>query len=185
MNPVNDAPMLDNSADIFLTVIDEDITDDKNVGESVSDILISMNGNLIVTDIDKDDPKGIAVIAVNNQNGIWQYKTDLEGFWTDFPSDISEYKALLLNDTAKIRFRPNTNFNGTVNPGITFRAWDMSDFEDSENADTSINGGITSFSENIGTIAIIVNPVTDHRSLPKVIMLLLKWMKTAAQRLSV
>ena len=78
---VSDAPVLDNSADMALTAIDED--DITSGGELVSAVIASAGGDRI-TDVDSGDSEGIAVTSVDNTNGIWQYSMDGGTTWIDF-----------------------------------------------------------------------------------------------------
>src|SRR5262249_48910280 len=66
INPVNDAPVLDNTGDMSLNSIPED--DVANNGTLVSDIIASAGGDRI-TDIDSAAVEGIAVIAADTTNG--------------------------------------------------------------------------------------------------------------------
>ncbi len=157
---VNNAPVLDLSGDMSLTAIDEDTTDADNTGTLVSAIIASAGANLI-TDADSGALTGIAVIAVDNSNGTWQYDKDGGSNFTAFPA-VAENQAVLLDGGAKIRFVPNANYFGTVDVGISFRAWDgTSGANGDTNVDTTTNGGTTAFSSATETAAIIVNAIND------------------------
>ena len=67
--------------------------------------------------------------------------------------------ALLLDADARLRFRPNENFNGSAT--FSFRAWDQTSGVSGGRADTSINGGTSAFSSATGTVQITVTPVND------------------------
>jgi hypothetical protein len=90
-----------------------------NPGTQVSALLAGH-----VTDANSGDPTGIAVTAVDNTSGNWQYSINAGGTWNNLgsPSDTS---ARLLRSTDFVRFVPNADFNGAVNNGLTFRAWDQ------------------------------------------------------------
>jgi hypothetical protein len=111
----NTAPTLSGAEN--LTPIAEDPA--TNPGTQVSALLTGH-----VTDPDGGALSGIAVTAVDNTNGDWQYSIDAGGSWNNLgsPSDTS---ARLLRSTDFVRFVPNADFNGTVNNGLTFRAWDQ------------------------------------------------------------
>ena len=162
VTPVNDAPVLDNSGEMRLAAIDEDISNAANTGTSVRAIIDSSaaNGGDAITDVDAGDLEGIAVIGVDNSNGTWQFSIDGGAIWTDFgsPSDTS---ARLLDDSAStlVRFVPNPNFNGTAT--IALRAWDRTSGSNGDTADASNNGGTTAFSTAVETASITVNPVAD------------------------
>jgi protocatechuate 3,4-dioxygenase beta subunit len=158
---INDAPVLDKTAEMYLNPIDEDVADTDNPGTWIAEIL----SGTAVTDPDKNSVKGIAVIAVNRTGGTWQYTPFGDAFgsyFIDFPADISETNAVLLKDTAKVRFIPDANYNGTADFGIRFRAWDQTVGEQGDTGtDTALNGGTTAFSSGIGTASITVRPVND------------------------
>src|SRR5262249_29059327 len=73
ISPINDAPVLDNSGDMTLTTIDEDSVN--NPGDLISSIIASAGGDRI-TDADLAALEGIAVVAVDNSHGTWQYSTN-------------------------------------------------------------------------------------------------------------
>jgi VCBS repeat-containing protein len=158
---INDAPVLDSkSDDMILEAIYEDVSDADNPGTLIADIISSSEIEDPITDPDADAAEGIAVIGADTENGIWQYAPDSEGDFIDFPENLDEEKAVLLNDTARIRFIPDLNFNGTAE--ITFRAWDQTEgINGDTNTDTTINGDTTAFSIVTQTALIIVNPVND------------------------
>ena len=56
-----------------------------------------------------------------------------------------------------VRFLPNADFNGTVSPGITFRAWDQTSGTAGGTANTSTNGGSTAFSTLAVSSAVTVD----------------------------
>jgi hypothetical protein len=82
----------------------------------VSDLLAG------VTDVDKDALRGIAVTAASNYWGNWQYSLDDGATWSDM-NEPTKDASLLLPASARIRFQPKLNFNGTV--GFWYRAWDQ------------------------------------------------------------
>ncbi len=99
-----------------------------------------------VTDGDPGALFGIAVTAVNNTNGKWQFTTDGTN-WSDFASPSNTNALLLASDAnSAVRFLPNADFNGNVSPGITFRAWDQTSGTAGNTTTTSPNGNATAFS---------------------------------------
>jgi hypothetical protein len=135
------------------------ITEDPpaNLGTPVSDLIAGQ-----VTDADAGDPLGIAVTAVNNTNGSWQYSIDSGANWSAFGSPTDTAARLLAADTnTYVRFVPNANFNGTVTNGITFRAWDQSIGTAGSVAVASIYGGATAFSNAAASASITVIAVND------------------------
>ncbi|WP_193372560.1 FG-GAP repeat domain-containing protein, partial [Planktothrix mougeotii] len=117
------------------------------------------NNLLPISDVDTTITEAIAITAADN-NGTWQYSTDNGTTWTNFPS-VSDSNALLLDAGNKVRFQPNTNYNGTITNALTFRAWDKSTGTAGSTADTSTNGGTTAFSSNTATASIVVTAVND------------------------
>jgi hypothetical protein len=77
---------------------------------------------------------------------------------------VTEDNALLLaaDGSTRLRFVPNEDYNGTVDPAITFRAWDQTTGTNGGTADTTENGGTTAFSTATVTASILVNPVNDY-----------------------
>ncbi|MCY2987092.1 MAG: Ig-like domain-containing protein, partial [Planctomycetota bacterium] len=155
---MNDAPVLDNTGTMTLTAINQD--DVSSSGTLVSAIISSAGGDRI-TDVETGAVEGIAVTAAVNTNGDWQYTTDSGTTWTAFGTPSHTVARLLaVNATTKVRFVPNANWNGTVDPGITFRAWDQTSGSNGGTADSSTNGGITAFSTAVETAAILVRDTT-------------------------
>ncbi len=148
---VNDAPVL-SGANNLTTIVENPPS---NVGTAVSALIAGQatdpNGN----------PLGIAVTAVNNTNGVWQYSTDSGANWTNFGSVSANSARLLSADvTTFVRFVPNNNFFGLVSPGITFSAWDHSTGSAGGTADLTAvgsTGGTAAFSTASASAAIRVN----------------------------
>ena len=156
---VNSAPVLDNTGDMSLHPINEDVAPAANPGTLVSDIIASADGDRI-TDADPGALEGLAVIAVDNTNGTWQFTINNGTNWIPFGSPDSTNARLLAADgNTRVRFLPNAGFDGTVDPGITFRAWDRTSGTNGSTADVTINGGSTAFSTATETASIRVIPV--------------------------
>ncbi len=149
ITPLNNAPVLDNSGDTRLDPVDSTATE--NSGTLVSQLIEN-----IVTDVD-NDPLGIAVVAVDNNNGTWEYTIDNGTTWTAFNTPTAN-TARLLTANAAVRFIPSTDFSsGTVDQGITFRGWDATTGVNGDVADTSENGGNSAFSSEVETASVKVN----------------------------
>src|SRR6185503_1665399 len=163
VNGQNDAPVLDNTGNMSLAAINEDVPAAANPGTLVADIIASAGGDRI-TDLDAGAVEGIAVIAVDNTNGTWQFSIDNGTNWTAFGSPNATTARLLAADAlTRVRFLPNLNFNGTIDPGITFRDWDQTSGANGGTADPSVNnGGTFAFSTATETAAITVSPVNDN-----------------------
>jgi len=151
----NHAPVvLDNSNPISLTDINEDVLDTNNTGDQIAKLIKGM-----IKDADSDKV-GIAVIAVDNRQGKWQYLSKDETDFIDFPNEVTESQAVLLDDHAKIRFVPKADYNGTVE--LRFRAWDRTTgSHGNTQIDTTTSGDITAFSSETATARITVNPVDE------------------------
>ncbi len=141
--------------DFHLTPIDED--DSASAGDTVASLIANAGADRIL-DPDAGAVEGLAVVAVDDSNGTWQY--DAGSGWTDFgtPSDSA---AVLLDAAARVRFVPDPDFNGSA--GLTFRAWDATDGNASgaTGIDVSANGADTAYSTDTGLAVLDVNPVND------------------------
>ncbi len=154
----NLAPVLDSSGDPFLSASDED--DINNSGTSVAELLARLTPNGSATDPD-GDTLGIAVVEGFFDNGSLQFDAQANGDWFGFGGQ-AEDRALLLGPDSLIRFRPSEDFNGPVDPVISFRLWDQSEGTAGDRrADTTINGGETAFSVAIEAASIEVGPIPD------------------------
>ncbi|WP_247883009.1 beta strand repeat-containing protein, partial [Azospirillum brasilense] len=154
---LNSAPVLSTDAR-SLTTIDEDATG--NNGDTVAAILASAGS---ATDVD-GNALGIAITATDTGNGTWQYKTGA-GSWTTI-TGVSGTSALLLASTDRVRFVPNTDYNGSVASGITFKAWDQTSGTAGTTVgnDTTTNGGQGAgrqFSADSATAGLTVTAVND------------------------
>lgn len=158
---LNSAPTLDTSTPPILPAIVEDIPAPENTGTSVAMLTTGLIS-------DTSPLQGIAVTQVDNTNGTWQYSLANGQNWVNFGSP-SESTARLLSTDALVRFVPAANFNGTVNPGLQFRAWDQSSGLSGIVADTSSNGGVTAFSTASTSASITVTAVNDPPTVANVI----------------
>ncbi|MFV1495455.1 DUF4347 domain-containing protein [Phaeobacter sp. JH20_02] len=181
ISAVNDAPVLDAAASPVLSTIAEDAGDDdgssadgdddasnnaNNTGDSVASIV--SDGS--VTDVDGSPVEAIAVTAVDNTNGIWQYSLDNGTSWTNFTAttgtsvDLTSAARLLDGSLAGaathlIRFVADADYSGTAT--ITIRAWDRSTGSAGGVADASVTGGTSAFSAISDTASITVTSVND------------------------
>ncbi len=163
VTPVNDAPELDPTGVMTLWAIDEDTT--VNPGTLVRDIVAS-GGNDRITDVDYGALEGMAVTAVDNTHGAWQYTVNAGRTWNAFGAPTAVAARLLGSDAGtRIRFLPHADWNGTVDPGLTFRAWDHTQGFNGQTADASVGGGATAFSAASESAAITVHPVNDPPTL--------------------
>jgi Domain of unknown function (DUF4347)/Bacterial Ig domain/Calx-beta domain len=150
----NAAPVLANTP-LVIPAIDEDIAIASNTGTLIKDLVTTG-----ITDSDTGAKKGIAITAIDNTNGAWQFS--LNGTtWTAITA-ASETAALLLADdaTTRLRFVPNANYNGTVN--LSLRAWDQTSGANGATANVTMNGGDTAFSTQAVQASLIINAVNDQ-----------------------
>jgi VCBS repeat-containing protein len=159
VNPVNDAPELDDVPARSLTTLDEDAAAPSNgdiIGELVSDLIPNSTD---ITDIDAGAIDGIAITDI--QNGTLYYSTDNGATWQAASTPTDAAALLLANDgQTRLFFQPDTNVNGTFD-ALTFRAWDQTSGINGGTADTTTNGGTTAFSIATDAIAITINPIND------------------------
>lgn len=159
VNPVNDAPVLDNSGYMALDPINQDETDSS--GTLVSDLITSSGGDPI-TDVDADALEGIAVMTADNTNGVWQYSVISTTTWLPFGSPSAGAARLLAADEdTRIRFVPTASYTGMINPSLTFRAWDQTGGINGGAMSTTPNGETTPFSTFTETTGIIVQVAAD------------------------
>ncbi|MCP5443792.1 MAG: DUF4347 domain-containing protein [Chromatiaceae bacterium] len=159
----NSAPVLATAPAPSLTAIDED--DTTPAGDSVAAIVV--DGSISDTD---GAVESIAITAVDNSNGTWQYSTDNGSSWSNVDDgSLAANHALLLDgtlagaSTQKLRFVPAADYNGSAS--FTFRAWDQSSGSAGSYADTGSNGGTSAFSSATDSATITVNPVNDAPTL--------------------
>jgi hypothetical protein len=155
--PTNQAPTLDPSGDLRLSDVDEDTADPS--GDTVADILASGGGSLI-SDADAAALEGIAVVAVDDTRGTWQFSIDGGNTWTGFGA-VGDASAVLLDTAASLRFVPAKDYTGPAG-NLTFRAWDQTAGSNGQTGvDTTGHGGSSPFSSNTETATLDVRPVND------------------------
>jgi hypothetical protein len=166
VNAVNNAPTLANTNVTLLPVNEDPGELIGNVGTLVSN-LVTLGGN--VTDPDPNAVTGIAVTGANTANGTWFYSVDDGNSWSNL-GVVSNVEARLLaaDGGTRIYFQPSPNFNGSVTPALTFRAWDQTGTLENINGsvfNTTISGGSTAFSTTTANAVITVTPVNDAPTL--------------------
>jgi Ca2+-binding RTX toxin-like protein len=142
---VNNAPILNTATNPQLNDVYRNIDDSVNNGTA-----ISLFASLI---IDADGPGiGIAITAIDNNNGAWQFSTDAGSNWQTI-SSVSMSNALLLADVNLIRFVPNDEYEGSAS--FEFKAWDQSSGSAGNTFDTT--QGSSAFSSASETATIDIN----------------------------
>jgi hypothetical protein len=159
VSAVNDAPELDNTKELTLTTINEDLSVPTGTPSLVNatEVVNLISG---ISDVDNGASQGIAITNVNNSDGTLYYSLGDGTNWRQ-ASGISESNALLLESNDYLYWQPNANANGTVSDALTIRAWDYSSGEGGEFVDTSNSGGTSAFSTATDTVQLMVNPVND------------------------
>ena len=125
VNPVNDRPVLDETASPSLgDIVQDSPVPTGPVGTLVSD-LIDEGGKLDnFSDVDGDLP-GLAIIDLNLQGGtLWQ-TGDNGAQWTRVESASDQDPLLLLADSkTRVYYQPAAGFSGSIEDILTIRAWD-------------------------------------------------------------
>ena len=170
MVPVNHAPYFTNYSVITPLILEDQVD---SPGFTVHDIITGRDSYPYPGLIGDDDDvhsisdKGIAVIAVDNSQGVWQYKVLANStFFMLFPSNVTISSALVLRGTQfrelfnYIRFVPNPFFNG--NASMTFLAWDTYyPLPDGTTKDTTTPDLESPFSLIPRTLWVVVVPVNN------------------------
>ncbi|WP_202969900.1 Ig-like domain-containing protein, partial [Endozoicomonas atrinae] len=157
VNAVNDAPVVDTNASLTLTTINED--DTNSGGNYVYQIA---QGS--ITDLDgyfgDDEIEAMAITSVDNTNGTWQYKIGWNDPWINIDDgSLADNHALLLDSYHKVRFVPNTDYNGDAT--FDFRAWDRTSGTAGQYEDASSHGGTTAFSADAISATISLTAIND------------------------
>ena len=168
VQPVNFAPVLNTSLSFWLDGIDQTPIGGPaapNPGTLLWDML-RPGGAAAISDFN-GDPPGIAVIGADASRGVWEYWIAGAPDWLPL-GEPSPAQALLLAADAdtRLRFRPHEGFHGTLNPAISFRAWDQTDGSPGDLVDAREVGGQTAFSRDAASASITVRwinvaPVLD------------------------
>jgi large repetitive protein len=159
ISAVNDAPVLGTIASPTLTNIVEDAAAPVGaIGNKVSSIIQIGSGLANFADPDATLPAGIAVTGVNS-NGTLYYSTNNGTSWNT-ATGLSDSNALVLGVAARVFFKPNANFNGSVSNALTFRAWDG--FSSANGAFVNTTTDLTkTFSTDSDTVSINIVGVND------------------------
>jgi uncharacterized delta-60 repeat protein len=121
VTPQPDAPVIDTGLIPMTAAVPRKPAPINPSGSLVADLVSA------VVDVD-GDPLGLAVTAVDDLNGTWQYSLDAGANWQNVPTDVSETSALVLTDdpSTRVRFLPaRKSFQGFSS--FHFKAWDQSD----------------------------------------------------------
>ncbi|OMD41805.1 S-layer homology domain-containing protein [Paenibacillus odorifer] len=138
---------LENSPTVIPSINEDDYS---NAGVVVS--------NLLSGKVTEPATTGIAVVALDNTNGAWQYYNTQGNIWYNI-EPVSNTNAFLLLKSEKIRFVPAKDWNGTAS--IEYKLWDTTavGYQNyQKNANTTASGAFTTVS---GKATVTVNPVND------------------------
>ncbi len=145
--PINDAPIQPTN-DVALPAISR-----ANTNPSGTEVLALLAA---ATDVDGDNPTGIAVIAATG-TGIWQYSADAGATWINFGS-LSSVNARLLQSAHQVRFVPNSSVNAIAS--LSYRAWDQTSGTPGSLVNLSTAptiGGATGYSTAVRLATVLVN----------------------------
>ena len=110
---------------------------------TITNNITSNQGRLVSTfigtSITNATDRGIAITQVNNTGGTWQYSTNNGVSWSDLaqalvtkynfqnnpPNPFDSTFLLASNSSNRIRFVPEVGFEGTVNNGVVYQAWNQ------------------------------------------------------------
>lgn len=150
------APVLTTAGPFTLRTVRQG--DTNPFGTRIATLLESVGSNPI-TDVNPNAKQGIAVIAANTTQGVWEYTTNNGTTWRALGRVSNASARLLAADSAtRIRFRPNVDYVGTISPAIVFRAWDQTSGTNGGLGNATTNGGRTAFSTATATATITVTP---------------------------
>ena len=164
ISPVNDAPVASGTS--TLTAVNEDTINPPGAavsalitGANYSDVTDTIPGGSTGTALG-----GIAIVgnaADAATQGTWQYSTNAGVSWTAVPtSGLGDSSALLLPTTARLRFVPVANYNGTPGSLSVRLADSVQALNTSANISAQV-GGTGTWSAAAIPIATLVNPVND------------------------
>lgn len=163
VSPSNSAPVLVALSPISLGDVAEDTA--QPGGMAIAPLLAKAGDP--ITDSDPGALEGIAVEAAAGTNGSWQFSLiNPPSGATDWQpvGVVSTTMALLLPDTAWLRFVPAPDYSGPSGD-LTFRAWDRTTGNAGQRVDASQNGGTSAFSSATGIVLATVTPLNDPPAL--------------------
>lgn len=156
----NHAPTMDTSAALALLPQAED--DPAAAGTRVADLLANSWVD-IIRDVDAGAQEGIGIFAADSAHGSFQYSLDNGSTWRPVGEVSAAQTLCLASDSAtRLRFVPAPNYNGTIDPVISFRAWDRADgTPNGGSADTQSLTLDSAFSAESETASITITAVDD------------------------
>jgi uncharacterized delta-60 repeat protein len=150
----NHAPVLDSSGGLRLDAVST--ANRYGEGTPITDVLAS-GGGAPITDADYGALQGIAVTAADDSHGTWQFSTNGGNAWTGLgPVSTTNARLLAADASTRLRFIPDVGYTGTVDPALTFHAWDRTSGTAGAMADASLTGGTSAFSAATETASVTV-----------------------------
>jgi PGF-pre-PGF domain-containing protein len=159
---IQDAPTMSTDTRSPDAIGEDDTT---NSGTTVSTLLSSAG----TTSDDEGDALGVAITAVDDTDGTWEYSTDGGSSWQSVSSASPGVgSALLLAESDVIRFVPDANVSGTAGGSLTVRAWDQkTGAAGNTGVDTTTNGGSTAFSSNTAPVTVDIDDAPEVSSVTR------------------
>ena len=156
--------------DVYLRVFSPDINLSPEVGNAnISLTAVAENAASVVTDVSNiitdaniTDAEGATLgIAVTNTSGpgLWEFSLDGGTTWSGFGA-VSTSSAVLLDNSAKIRFIPQTDVAGSAT--ITFFGWDQTTGSAGDrNVNAAASSNFNAFSSSTSTGTHTITAVND------------------------
>ena len=150
---VNDAPLLPSTRYYLTTILEDD-------ANPQGDLVLDLTTN--ITDVDLIDVAfGVAIVMLDEDNGVWQFSVDNGNSWAAM-ENVGLENATLLDSFTLVRFIPSQDFNGFVK--MIFLAWDLTSGEPSGTMAVNISSAdeVTgAYSINSSTAILRIEPVND------------------------
>ena len=161
INGSNDAPVLSVTTPVLVQ------QEDAGVPSGAVGSLVSALAGANIADLDATDPRGLAIIGADDSNGTWYYTTDGGATaWIPFTASPGSARLLQADAGTRLYFQPDPDWQGSVAPALSFRAWDGSSGSNGGTADLSIpassTGGSTAFSSATDVANLTVTPLNDR-----------------------
>jgi len=153
----NDAPVLTDKTLSLTTELEDAAAPSGAVGTAVATLLSG------VTDYDNGSASGIAVSGsgADSTHGTWWYSVNGGSTWSALGAVSESGARLLAANGGRLYFQPFANFNGTVDPAITFHAWDTTQGTNGGIFNVTSNGATTAFSTATDTASLTISAVDD------------------------
>ena len=128
---INDAPTGTQVEDFVPYTLNEQAANNTDVNTDVGSFGIRLLEDLNYSDADSAQLRGVIITSVA-AIGQWQYSLNNGQQWANFSTATGDGLRLLFNNGNRIRLFPTADLNGTFEEAITFRFWDATDVEVTE-----------------------------------------------------